>query len=124
MALERASRTTPRDALPQALGVDGYPLLWLRYSGFLALYPIGVSSELTMVWLALHAIRSRGLLSLALPNALNFAFDYYTFCVLGMLVYLPGERLWRAMSPLSITAIVPAPSHLRHDYCRQRSSKC
>lgn len=75
----------------QALGVNAYGLLWLRYSGFLALYPIGVSSELTMVWLALHAIRTRGLLSLTLPNAANFAFDYYIVCVIGMLVYLPGD---------------------------------
>ncbi len=74
------------------MGVDAYPLLWLRYSGFLALYPIGVSSELTMVWLALHAIRTQGLLSLTLPNAINFAFDYHLFCMLGMLVYLPGGR--------------------------------
>lgn len=74
----------------QALNIRAYPLLWLRYSGFLALYPIGVGSELAMVWLALPYIRSKGLLSITLPNRLNFAFDYYFFCVLGMLVYIPG----------------------------------
>lgn len=74
----------------RALNIGSHSLLWLRYSGFLALYPIGVSSELTMVWLALPYIRSKGLLSLTLPNRINFGFDYYLFCVLGMLVYIPG----------------------------------
>jgi hypothetical protein len=31
-----------------------------RYSGFLVLYPIGVSSELTMAWLALPFIKKTG----------------------------------------------------------------
>jgi len=34
-----------------------------RYSGFLALYPIGVSSELTMAWLALPYIKETGAIS-------------------------------------------------------------
>ena len=34
-----------------------YALLWLRYSAFTVLYPIGVGSELTMAWLALPTIR-------------------------------------------------------------------
>ncbi len=40
----------------QALGVDAYALLWLRYSGFLVLYPIGVGSELSMAYLALDQV--------------------------------------------------------------------
>jgi hypothetical protein len=31
-----------------------------RYSGFLVLYPIGVSSELTMAWLALPFVKKTG----------------------------------------------------------------
>jgi len=132
----------------QALGIDSYALLWLRYTGFLVLYHVGVGSELTMAALALHQvsrqpanpnkhrsaaersnpagrcgghsrydrhadasaysvsqgdesqggeerrvpaqIRRRQLLSVALPNAYNFAFDYYTACLVLMAVYLPG----------------------------------
>lgn len=102
-------------------------LLWLRYSAFLVLYPVGVGSELTMaalalsqvitditapavffsllasapclsrhssVWSNVHVtlqIRRRKLLSLELPHALNWAFDYYTACIILMLVYFPGE---------------------------------
>lgn len=40
----------------QALGIDLYALLWLRYTGFLVLYPVGVGSELTMAALALHQV--------------------------------------------------------------------
>lgn len=123
----------------QALGLDAHILLWLRYSAFLVLYPVGVGSELTMAALALSQvnviicscchpacrpassygpsfpsciaaqgltqhntsfsdmrsanlqIRRRKLLSLELPNGLNWAFDYYTACIILMLVYLPGE---------------------------------
>jgi hypothetical protein len=40
----------------QALGIDAYILLWLRYSAFLVLYPVGVGSELTMAALALSQV--------------------------------------------------------------------
>jgi uncharacterized membrane protein YgcG len=43
-----------------------------------------------MVLLALPAIRATGLWSVRMPNALNFAFDYHTLCLLVMLAYLPG----------------------------------
>ncbi|GAB4816673.1 hypothetical protein N2152v2_003719 [Parachlorella kessleri] len=72
------------------LGLQPYLLLWLRYTGFILLYPLGVSSELTMVWLALPTIKRRRLLSMDLPNPLNFGFDYYIVCWLVVLAYLPG----------------------------------
>ena len=34
-----------------------------------------------------------GLWSIALPNALNFAFSYHAACVLTMLTYIPGESV-------------------------------
>ena len=74
----------------QELGHVPYPLLWLRYSAFLVLYPFGVGSEMTMARLAMPVIRDRGLLSCRMPNALNFAFDYYWFCWLAVACYLPG----------------------------------
>ena len=63
------------------------------YSSFLLLYPLGVGSELTMAWLALPLIKATGLWSIALPNALNFAFSYHAACVLTMLTYIPGESV-------------------------------
>lgn len=65
-------------------------MVWLRYSGFLVLYPLGVSSELAMVWLALPVIRLKGLWSIHLPNPINFALSYDIICVLAVAAYLPG----------------------------------
>lgn len=67
-----------------------YPLLWLRYSTFIFLYPLGVASEMAMVWLALPHIRLSHLWSIDLPNAVNFAFDYFLFCLLAVVIYIPG----------------------------------
>ena len=69
-----------------------YPLLWLRYSTFVFLYPLGVASEMTMVWLALPHIRRSHMWSVDLPNAVNFAFDYFFFCLLAVVIYIPGGK--------------------------------
>jgi very-long-chain (3R)-3-hydroxyacyl-CoA dehydratase len=65
-------------------------MVWLRYSGFLILYPLGVSSELAMVWLALPVIRLKELWSITLPNPVNISFSYDVVCVLAVAAYLPG----------------------------------
>jgi len=44
----------------EALGFVPYFLLWLRYTGFIVLYPLGVASELTVAYLALPTIKSTG----------------------------------------------------------------
>jgi very-long-chain (3R)-3-hydroxyacyl-CoA dehydratase len=67
-----------------------YPLLWLRYSAFIVLYPLGVASEMAMVALALPTIKANRPWSLALPNALNWGFDYYAACFVGIACYVPG----------------------------------
>ena len=68
-----------------------HPLLWLRYSTFIFLYPLGVASEMTVVWLALPHIRQSHMWSIDLPNAFNFAFDYFLFCLLAVAIYIPGR---------------------------------
>ena len=70
-----------------------YPLLWLRYTTFIPLYPLGVASEMTMVALALPHIRKSQMWSIRMPNALNFAFDYFLFCLLAVAIYIPGRCL-------------------------------
>ncbi|PSC68010.1 Very-long-chain (3R)-3-hydroxyacyl-[acyl-carrier] dehydratase PASTICCINO 2 [Micractinium conductrix] len=72
------------------LGMQPYLLLWLRYTAFIGLYPLGVASELAMVWLALPWIREHRPLSVQMPNAFNFGFDYYWACWAAVLAYLPG----------------------------------
>lgn len=70
--------------------VQSMALSWLRYSGFLVLYPLGVASELSMVWLALPVIRVKKPFAIDLPNPFNFAFSYHAVCVLAVAAYLPG----------------------------------
>ncbi|KAI3438939.1 hypothetical protein D9Q98_001353 [Chlorella vulgaris] len=72
------------------LGMQPYVLLWLRYTAFLVLYPLGVSSELASVALALPTIRATRPWSIEMPNKMNFAFDYYYACWMVVLLYLPG----------------------------------
>lgn len=74
----------------QELNIMPYPLLWLRYSAFILLYPVGVASEMTMVYLAMPTIRKNRPLSIFMPNAWNFAIDYYVGCWLGVACYVPG----------------------------------
>lgn len=77
-------------ALKEALGTPPYISTWLRYSGFLVLYPIGVSSELTMAWLALPFIKKTGMWSVGMPNTVNFGFSYWLLNIIVMLTYIPG----------------------------------
>ncbi len=79
--------------LLQELGMSPYPLLWLRYTTFIPLYPLGVASEMTMVALALPHIRKSQMWSIRMPNAFNFAFDYFLFCLLAVAIYIPGRCL-------------------------------
>lgn len=67
-----------------------YPLLWLRYSTFVILYPLGVASEMTMVYLAMPVIRKERPLSFSMPNSSNWAFDYYIACWVCIACYVPG----------------------------------
>ncbi|KDD75900.1 protein tyrosine phosphatase-like protein [Helicosporidium sp. ATCC 50920] len=72
------------------LGLEPYPLLWLRYSSFVVLYPLGVASELAMVYLAMPSIRAERPWSLTMPNSLNASFDYYVVCWSALFLYVPG----------------------------------
>ena len=72
----------PWYAASLAGGAPGW-LTWARYSAFLPLYPVGVASEMWLLFSGLPAARGRRLHSVALPNTWNFAFDYSYFLVVG-----------------------------------------
>ncbi|KAI6654123.1 3-hydroxyacyl-CoA dehydratase 2-like [Oopsacas minuta] len=67
-----------------------YALLWLRYTTFIVLYPIGVLGEIISIFSALPTIKEHSLTSLQMPNILNWSFDSYTFLVLILIGYIPG----------------------------------
>ncbi|XP_062972740.1 very-long-chain (3R)-3-hydroxyacyl-CoA dehydratase 2 [Elgaria multicarinata webbii] len=66
-----------------------YIIKWARYTLFIVLYPMGVSGELLTIYAALPFVRRSSLYSISLPNKYNFSFDYYTFLILTMLLYIP-----------------------------------
>ena len=60
-----------------------FPLLqfwvWYRYTLFIPLYPVGLLAEMVLMAKSLPYLKSQKLNSIALPNALNFGFDYHLF---------------------------------------------
>jgi very-long-chain (3R)-3-hydroxyacyl-CoA dehydratase len=71
-------------------GLQPFFLLWLRYSAFIVLYPLGVASELSMVWLALPALRATDKWGISMPNPYNVGFTYWIGCLLAVGAYVPG----------------------------------
>lgn len=98
----------------QELGYGPYPLLWLRYTTFIVLYPLGVASELTMVYLALPYIRDTRKWSIQLPNTLNFGFDYYYFCLFALVVYVPGRVFSQAVCIIVRITRLPDKPCMQH----------
>jgi len=65
-------------------------LVWVRYSTFFPLYPLGATSEWFCVLHALPYISQRALYNVSMPNPLNFEFNFYYFCVWSLAMYVPG----------------------------------
>ncbi|KAF5287979.1 hypothetical protein FQR65_LT12156 [Abscondita terminalis] len=64
-------------------------LVWLRYTTFIALYPIGVTGELLCIYAAQNELKKTGMWTVTLPNWLNFTFNY-PYLLLGiMALYVP-----------------------------------
>ncbi|CUM66548.1 uncharacterized protein PRCAT00004217001 [Priceomyces carsonii] len=57
-----------------------YPLMWLRYSAFLVLYPVGLVCEASVVYLSLSLAKFASLGNLG----------YFYFLVFALLMYVPG----------------------------------
>jgi very-long-chain (3R)-3-hydroxyacyl-CoA dehydratase len=64
-------------------------LIWLRYTTFIALYPIGVTGELLCFYWAQREVAETRMWSLAMPNKYNFIFSYWHFLWFVMLLYIP-----------------------------------
>ncbi|KAL8060387.1 hypothetical protein ABFX02_02G021800 [Erythranthe guttata] len=73
----------------EALGFAPAWLLWLRYSTFLILYPVGITSELGLIYNALPYMKETEKYSFRMPNKLNFSFDYYYLAFLAVGIYVP-----------------------------------
>lgn len=64
-------------------------VVFLRYTTFIALYPIGVTGELLCFWWAQRYARENSVWSLEMPNKLNATFSYYALLWIVMLGYIP-----------------------------------
>lgn len=68
----------------------------LRYTFFIALYPIGVMGELLCLNAAQAYAASKKLWSLEMPNKLNLTFSYHYFMLFIMFLYIPC-KLYKCM---------------------------
>lgn len=62
-------------------------LLWLRYSMFLLLYPIGAISEWLIYYQTLSFIDQTNMYAVRLPNTWNFSFDFGIWNRIILLLY-------------------------------------
>ncbi|KAL6626744.1 hypothetical protein ACP70R_030470 [Stipagrostis hirtigluma subsp. patula] len=92
--------------LKEAFGVIPSWLLWLntamesgflhwtlpilyRYSTFMVFYPIGLVSEVGLIFVALPYMKASEKYSFRMPNKLNFSFDYFYVCAFLTTLYIP-----------------------------------
>ncbi|KAF5290780.1 hypothetical protein FQA39_LY14623 [Lamprigera yunnana] len=64
-------------------------LVWLRYTTFIVLYPVGVTGELLCIYSAQNELKRTGMWTITLPNCLNFSFYYPYLLAAIMLLYIP-----------------------------------
>lgn len=75
----------------EAFGSPPSWLLWLRYSTFLVMYPVGISSEVGLIYFALPHIKVSEKYCIRMPNKWNFAFDYFYGAIIALGIYVPGS---------------------------------
>ena len=67
-----------------------FPTITLsRYTFFIIAYPVGVTGELLASYSAMLYSSEKGLLSITLPNSLNFTFSFPLLILGIMLMYIP-----------------------------------
>ncbi|KAF7625968.1 Very-long-chain [Meloidogyne graminicola] len=64
-------------------------LIWMRYTFFILLYPLGAGGELLTMFAALPEIAERKHFTLEMPNKANFSFNFYWIVILFTLTYIP-----------------------------------
>ncbi|KAH8298225.1 hypothetical protein KR018_011405 [Drosophila ironensis] len=64
-------------------------VVFLRYTTFIVLYPIGVTGELLCFWWAQSYARENSVWSVVMPNKWNATFSYFGFLWIVMLGYIP-----------------------------------
>lgn len=65
-------------------------ITWCRYTLFIVLYPLGVSSELYLAYSGFGYLVKKNPLSYAMPNAANVSFHFPTVVIVFFAGYIPG----------------------------------
>uniref|UniRef100_F1L923 Very-long-chain (3R)-3-hydroxyacyl-CoA dehydratase n=3 Tax=Ascaris suum TaxID=6253 RepID=F1L923_ASCSU len=65
-------------------------LVWMRYTFFIVLYPMGASGELFTIFAALPEVAAKKHFTVEMPNAANIAFSFWWYLILLILFYIPG----------------------------------
>lgn len=71
------------------LGSAPYFIIFLRYTTFIVLYPIGVTGEMLCVYWAQSYVRKTKMWSIQMLNAFNFTFSYYFVLWVLLGLYIP-----------------------------------
>ncbi|XP_053959199.1 very-long-chain (3R)-3-hydroxyacyl-CoA dehydratase hpo-8 [Anastrepha ludens] len=71
------------------LNIMPYIVVFLRYTTFIALYPIGVTGELLCFWWAQSYAKTNTVWSWEMPNKWNATFSYFALLWIVMLLYIP-----------------------------------
>ena len=64
-------------------------MTWARYSGFMLLYPMGISGEIACLYNALDHVKQNKIYTVEMPNTYNFSFSYYNFIWFALLGLYP-----------------------------------
>lgn len=77
-----------------------YFLLFMRYSLFLVLYPMGISAELFCIYSGIHFFKLTKQWSIYMPNRVNFELIFYQILQAVIVLYMVGSpymycHMWR-----------------------------
>lgn len=96
--------------------VSIFPIMWLRYSLFYILYPIGVYGEMKVLYDSLPGIDRTELLSATLPNEWNLSFSFGRYVRLFLVAaYIPGLLNQYTYMMRQRRAMVEKLSHVKKD---------
>jgi hypothetical protein len=91
------------------LGTVPHAIVWARYTFFIVLYPLGVSSELWCAYSGFEHLVKSGAFSVAMPNAYNIALHFPSIQVMFFLGYVPGfPMLYQYMLKQRKSVLAPA----------------
>lgn len=71
------------------VGMVPHFIIWLRYTTFIVLYPLGVTGELLCLYAAAQEVGETKLWTYYLPNSMNFIFSYKHLLLAIMALYVP-----------------------------------